>query len=321
MAIISVFSLCDFHHENIIVHNLQPYLIDLENCFAKPIKGFDHVLGDGLNKFNVIDQEAPRNRTEGQLDLDLPGDWDKKATQNRICLKNKDGSFQLASPTEYPEQIFDGFYNVLLALMNLEEDITNWLDKTKMCVARSVILPTMEYYTRTKRIYSFPDADHNGEQYFFRPPFEKFSDDAKKAYKHLLKSEPYVVDNFQFYEIWPTDGTRRPGSIGRENVTTAAPIYALQNAENDFRDYLNCDIPAYYHRLNSKDLLNSRGQKVNQFEGVEAAPTNYFPQSTWEIIDDQVQGLHESDKYFERINECTKQIRQWVKPVIRPHRL
>ena len=64
------------------------------------------------------------------------------------------------------------------------------------------------------------------------------------------------------------------------------PNGALQAPEHNYTDFRNHDVPAYYHRLSSRDLLNARGQTV-KVEGRDR-PT-YFPETTFAIVKRQIE--------------------------------
>lgn len=66
---------------------------------------------------------------------------------------------------------------------------------------------------------------------------------------------PFVADNgFQDH------GSIKAWYNGGENYHR--PNYAMRCQAHDWTDYLNCDYPSYYRVLNSRDLLNARGQVV-----------------------------------------------------------
>jgi hypothetical protein len=317
MAIISVFSLCDLHNDNIIVHNKQPYLIDLENAFAKPITGFDDVLKDGLKKFILPDKDEPINYSEGKVTLKIPNiedpdAWKKKPAKNRIFLQAANGTIQIAEPTGYALDLIEGFVNVMETLRAHWFDINlPWLENTRMCVARTVVFPTTEYYRYLDKFYRDVKANPIAKGYKDLDRFKNWFNEAQSAYAHLMTgyySEAHGV--LGIYKAWPYEKKTTGGYIA------AAPIYALRTWENEFKDYFNCDIPAYYHRLDSSELINARGEKVNIRVGMFINPDPgrdyYFPKSTWDIVESQLQELGNPDKRKNRVNECATLIKQWL---------
>lgn len=304
IALCSVFSLCDLHRENVIVHNLQPYLIDLENCLAKPIDGFDGGLIDGMTAFTVADRDQPEDASqEGIVNLPLLNPQMKhyrmKPTPNRIWLSRENKS---AEPKNYSDDIALGL-NIMLRILKVNSAIIReWLESIKDCVARSVIFRTTDYYKRCAWVYFDAKAtDPSSASFVDGEWFTKWKEEAESFYGKVLGNESDLGD----YGAWPSikEGDR---------YTSAAPIYALQTRDNDFQDYTNCDIPSYYHRLDSPDLLNARGQKVNVNIGHICPPLGritYFPESTWRVVRRQLDGLGNATEYHNRLCRCLDQIK------------
>jgi hypothetical protein len=315
MAISSVFSLCDIHHENIIVHDRQPYLIDQENSFAKPIKGLDGCLMLGLVKKDVADRDKPDIPQDRKITMPLQnpimrGYSRKKRTMNRIWISNSVGQSQLAEPTRYVHCIAAGFAIVLKTLKDHRLEILSWLNGVKDCVARSVIFPTTEYYKQLDWVYfDVKAADPYTTSYEGEEWFTVWKNQALRNYEKVYSNLELDKDLSETYGGWPAI----KDANGR--YTAAAPIYVLQQQDNDFFDYINCDIPSYYHRLNSQDLLNARGEKVDIATGApEHAPgrNTYFPESTWTIISRQLEELGNDQSFSERCSECQRKLQGFL---------
>ena len=67
----------------------------------------------------------------------------------------------------------------------------------------------------------------------------------------------------------------------------------ITHALHRLRPFRNHDVPAYYHRLNASNLLNSRGQRVDVSQVPSVHRDNYFPFNTIGVVIDNITGLND----------------------------
>jgi hypothetical protein len=297
LAMGSLFSLSDLHQENVIVHQLRPHLIDLEVSLTGPVDGvsgtlaLDSTIG-GLTGVDHAEVRRARGYDEtanlivAQLSVDPKAP--RAPTMNRVRLLE-----HLAEPKDYIRHLVFGFALTMRTCREHVDDLTRWLDDTrvKKTVARFIPYPTGEFNSRIRLLYGplycgspVPRAARD----FKREPFIGWEQNALKPHQ----SPPTV----------PEGETRGQWPAPRQN-------YAIQTAEHNFADYLNCDVPSYYHRLNSRNLLNARGEKVVvRMDLSEDHRQTYFPQSTHRIVRKQVTDLSDQNMFQARVENAVHEI-------------
>jgi hypothetical protein len=98
---------------------------------------------------------------------------------------------------------------------------------------------------------------------------------------------------------WSTNTTEYPN-----NAWMRLPKFAIYHPDHAWLDYFKGDVPSFYHRLGSRDLLNSRGDVVDvaavsawqqdNLSNVVNIPNisaNFFPRSSVSLIISQVNGI------------------------------
>lgn len=301
LAIASVFSLSDIHVENIIVHELRPHLIDLEISFTGPMLGVKGTLAFGALKdmgFDVYERVRFDDLTANLfVKDDERGKKDPERGKNRIVYwANESKSMPIvANPADWTQPLYRGLYETLEVFADNQEEFIGWLVGTKKAVARFTPYPTGEFKKRLDLVYS-PKYCSDAPNDFNRDPYLCWRSYAENAYR-LSRDIPGESKPVQ----WP--GPR--------------PNYAIQTPKHNFTDYLNCDVPAYYHRLDSLDLLNARGEKVAVKEDKLANRDTYFPRprSNYEIVKKQLSDLNDPKKRMERLHSICQDLLVAFSPV------
>jgi hypothetical protein len=289
LAMASVFSLSDLHQDNLIVHELQPHPIDLEVCFTGPVENIQGTLAyGGLTDDTIPSSRRWRvdDRTANLVVDDRMADHSHSPAKNRLWFARPRQMPAQADPEVYIDDLCNGLMEALQAFRGQNAVFRTWLgtSRVQQAVARFIPYATGEFNRRLRLLYSpgychaqVPDpAIH---MTFDREPFNTWRTDAGAAW-YALNQAPPGDPPPQEPRGWP-----RP-----------RPNYAIQTIAHNFTDYLNCDVPAYYHRLDSLDLLNARGNPV-VIDAVVPNPNpdpsrdTYFQNQTHDIVSGQLAGL------------------------------
>ena len=236
VALASIISITDIHSENLIVSNYQPHVIDLELSLTRVMDNIDKT---GLfGNYGAVTAEKSVT-TEIKLQdnslLYLKREGDQKFyAQNRlwtvephavVSYKNQ----KLERQHVPLEAIHIGIVKAfgLLHKNNNYTDnkFTAWfnrLTKDSGVIVRYMPYPTSRFETTVASVYRL----------------SQFLDDAQ-YYKQVIKED--------LAEVWKQD---RRNEIPNPNYLVFQAAYM----ENDL---LNCDIPVYYHRIGSLDILDS----------------------------------------------------------------
>ncbi len=301
LAVAKVFSWGDCHSENIITHGKRPCPIDLEitctgpmesltgtmlvmnNDLSESVEASGHSMG-GLTGRNhmlrlptvVCDQTANM-----AIDFIYLTDDKYEPSQNRIAVKEL--GWNIALPRNFMTQIMTAMKDVLCVFaenrnrsgtsIGLVSWITQALDN---CVGRFTPFGTGAF---TKARNVFIATSNMREQ----PP--------NTPSVPNTPWDPKVDEVLKGGAGWPSP---RPNS-------------ALQQEQNNYVDFRNHDVPAYYHRLKSVDLLNARGQRVDVTDDQSVRRDTYFPANTVGIVMSQVQNLND-DSINEHIKDAIKKI-------------
>lgn len=332
LALAYVYSLTDLHYENVIVHRCQPHLIDLEAALSGPMANLagtgilDANSGPWVNRTTVRRRQAIRD--DQTANLDAQPSYEAVRTQhsaaNMLNYARNPNRPEAALPAEYLGLITNGLDLTLRALSDEIEYFGNWFMNLVDVVGRFVPYPTHNFYPRLARVFSkryctqlapvppnpVPPA------YFARPPFTLWKGYADSLYRDPAATRnqgppPEMNGDAVYPSRWPED----------------QPYYAIETAAHNFLDYLNGDIPAYYHRLGQPTLLNARGQPVNimnNLPGAGATPQStpnptrhdFFPQPTWNIVYAQLEALREPEGFQQIRDRCVQEILDRFMPAV-----
>lgn len=280
LAIARVLSWSDLHAENVITHKKLPYPIDLEVSFSGPVVSL-------FGTAAVADKRSAREYKGGQTadhadDLESGGltGWQVQhfpirinhdhtnrmflanlesnsfePTKNRIVKRAAEGGgWRMVSARDNVGLIGTSMLNTLELLEEHKDQAEILINSMSKCVARYIPQPTSGYVRALVRIASSAHTTRDWEG--------AAGTDGKPAWHRVDDTLGAVV--------------LRGTSIRAENA------HLLRSDEHDYKDLRNYDIPAYYHRLDSKTLYNARGHIVT---------TSYFPRPTLLDVLDQLKRL------------------------------
>jgi hypothetical protein len=281
ISLARLFSIADLHVQNVIVHRKKPYLIDLEDSFKKPFDSIGNTLIFGGNGAQgsltgdhdpggflyLITNDKTGLMTVNSLMQTATSAKKSPELKNRIFLKNGDDPIELG---DYRKDIMYYFcYATVGFLTYLKSDTLSVIDKIKKCETRYVAEPTSSLIANLS--------------YFFG---------CDKCYEKIPSEQTKLVIEFNEEYNWDVD----KDYTRWDNL----PIFELHTEKNNFRDYLNMDIPYYTHKLEEKDLFNSKGDIVKPLQNQE----NFFPDSGGNVVIKEL-----STKIFSKlIDDLKKQL-------------
>lgn len=312
MAMAVTFSLCDLHVQNLIVHNGQPHLIDVEEALKKPMTEVQetYLIGKPTSPAtSLTDPDSPQLSVTGDRTSDMaiqrwmgltrspatsalylwPADADSPEPALPVAPAvprasgNKPGlSSQTWRAGLHRSALLLGFEEALDAFASPAGNAAaqSWLRSIASTPARYVTRATSTYANNCRDLY-MSCCESNVDALI------KSGRASDQWYATLLvRSDPgkrFLVDQASSQrKIWATnalDPLWRP------------PFFALEHPDHAWFDYFNGDVPAFYHLLGQRELLNSRGETVSvgsaiRFQddylpGVAAVPTTWAKDNDW----------------------------------------
>ena len=323
MAMAMAVSLCDLHVQNMIVHKKAPHLIDLEEALKKPMTRVQdtYLVGQPESPIGKYDDPTMVMKiqpgTDQTSDLQVEPGNDRKPADcvlYRYLGKDVPGKpAQAGHPKDLPgdpnsvanhKALLQGFVDGLEALASEECNaaVKAWVAGLERTIARFVPIGTARFAQQGRDLFwTYVDAAAPGEaneayndfsvvrlakrRYFFRNAVSNRRDEWCK------EKEPQLPDWGRDW-IWP-------------------PYFAIEHPDHAWRDYLNCDVPSFYHFLGDADLLNSAQQPVNVTAARDwqntyitnpgdlrdgwspSATGKYFPESSVELVTRQLEWLRQ----------------------------
>ena len=266
VAVACTFSILDMHIENIIVSQYVAHLIDLEICLIRSIDnvantamfgnkgGITGVTLDGPD-FNWVQRVT---RVKGQNVLDLVRDMKQGEKQNRLWTMEP---LAVVNPSASgcANSLFQGFLDGFFVMGRgaAGNEMAAWFQRLDNTVVRYIPYGTGDFTQVMTDIYF--DADNVSTANFYQARLLEFLTIKYRAYGQAPTPEPNFV--------------------------------ALQTLYTE-QDYLNCDIPVFYHRIGSTGIMDSRGSPI----GVPATITVLNNEN--QQVQVQVQGPLGRDSYF-----------------------
>lgn len=275
MAMATAVSLSDLHLQNVIVHQRRPHLIDLEDALkramtsvtATGLAGSDESGRDPNPLANYHDpgstQAKVTNDGTSKLDVSFrPPELLEPAKCVLYYFRGSDdpgrpasvydpGTASLPGGTPERRALLLGLDDAVkaLALPACNDEVKNWVNSLAPTLARYVSLPTSEYADALRSLYMGCSTED----------VTSLRDTARAASDSWYNG--VSIKNFR----------GATGFFFRGRVTTTwaswannrGPYFALEHPDHAWRDYLNCDVPSFYHKLGDQNLLNSAGVSVN----------------------------------------------------------
>jgi hypothetical protein len=251
VAIASTFSIIDMHIENVIASRYQPHLIDMEICLTESITnvstteffgGIGGITG-GLLPLGVEYKWRVKGNS-GHLYIDK--DYETPYKQNRLWTMQPN---QIVNPvaTVPANAIFDGFFDGLFVIRQgvnapTGNRFTPWFTRLNNAVVRYLPYGTGVFRGAMGDIYHSENRVNDANYYQTR----------------ILNMVTTGYENYQ------------------QNPTPQPDFVAVQ-ATYTATDYQNCDIPAFYHRIGTTELMDSFGNPVLIPTTITIDDVNHFP--------------------------------------------
>lgn len=230
MTIACVLLQTDLHHQNQRLHGFKPHIIDMENCLIKscPAPGGQ----SGTLMPEALVKVAAKSG---------PGGTSTEGTTNQLYLRRKGQPVQWLSITEpvHALQVKEGIREALAVMSAHREEVANWVqasclaDVTVRHVAESTGNLTDGMHSFISDLLSAANADKD-PKILLQEFMEDRRDSAVYIWKHA--KSPYVKqDN---------------------------PKYGLELPDYNGRDFEDRNVPVFYRRAGSLDLLTWWGDTV-----------------------------------------------------------
>lgn len=234
-ALSASFSLIDLHIENVRVKTYRPYLIDLEISLVTAIDDIatTSLLGSnsGITGISLNTQDSfwtvlrPANPGAAAMRLDYPTVY----YQNRLwfAVPNRQKSTIGVSKRYLLQGFIDGM-GVLQACQQ-NNDFQNWFQRLNNVIVRYIPYPT--------------------------PTFKKVRD-------NTFLDNPGGVLNTVLQEQLRTFLTVGYNTFQAAGNPAAEPDFVSLTQPVSGPDYLNLDIPVFYHRIGTNGIVDSQGADV-----------------------------------------------------------
>ncbi|NTU53914.1 MAG: DUF4135 domain-containing protein [Chlorobiaceae bacterium] len=266
MALACTFSFTDMHLDNIRCHKYQVYPIDLELCLIKPISDvISTVLLDvnlessgGITGAKKMDEDIwilKSADSKGGAVLGYEGIKIGDNTNNRLYIMENNRP-RLVSVDK--DNLMCGYVSGMniLEMLNIKNELSNWFARLTNSLVRYVPMPTGQFINRGKMMFLFAVLDRHTVD---------IGEEANNAMLNFI-TEKYGTKADRIY-----------------------PDYLSLQFNVCGHDYKNCDIPVFYHRIGTMDLVNSRGDVIEipntiKIKNNDAAPvglqrSTFFPNS------------------------------------------
>jgi hypothetical protein len=244
MAIACTFSLIDLHIENVRIMGYQAYLIDLETSLSTRI--------DDLRDTGLLDTSPTSvggiNGGQWEDEEDYVWFWNPQQREMHKVRNKKYGQNRLwhykpnlsLVPVDW-RSLLEGLRTGLHALASgaASERFETWFERVKGVLVRVLPFGTMEWLKIREEIYLYRDLK--------QAQYELDRVTAAVLLKRLTKE----YNNYSEYKknmgppaAWPE------------------PAFVVMQESVAGSDLRNLDIPTFYHRIGTTDLLDSRGNVV-----------------------------------------------------------
>jgi hypothetical protein len=236
LALACTFSLQDLHLQNVRAREYMSYLIDLEICLVKPVDNATatSLLGlyGGITDETVGAEDyvwGVQARGQDPNQVELFQQFVPKTYQNRLYALRP--TKKIVPPNVY--YIVRG-YNRMMEILQTgvrNNSFNNWFTRLNGVLVRYTPYATSVFKSVSDIIYQMPSTNNFGAQ--------------------LLLTIQTTLDNqidvrLQDYQQTPT---AQPDFLAFQNAVSGA-------------DYQNVDIPVFYHRIGTLDLVDSQGRLV-----------------------------------------------------------
>jgi len=242
-ALACTFSFGDVHHENLIVHQFKPYLIDLENCLIKPMAS---IKTTGLLMDKKSRDYAAITGIHGQTRLFVDGN-----PRRRV------------EPENHVKSIIIGLQQMMeLMRANVNHGgLAGWFTRIKKVIVRQVPISTIPLANMLNSLFDYQKCDEPMETFEadITTLFRQFEQDAYgywlRKLRDLLGGANHTLQSFKAL------GAARQQVFWKTMIFPDPIFFAVQEAYLK-ENYRNLDVPVYYHRVGGNDLLDYNGAKI-----------------------------------------------------------
>jgi hypothetical protein len=252
-------SITDLHYQNVIVHGGRPHLIDLEDALKHPMKRISEtVIMDAWDRPDDAVGKELRITHEGTSDLMLEPDVSaspRPATSviYRLADRTKPGARATLQDARNRLAVLEGLIEVvgILADDKGNRQVKDWVRGLDRTVTRFVFRATADIAPQSRRLYREYSACSIATLR------------QNKGYQTFSTRTADGDFEYFFGEQDQRDAWQKKHDKPGINQAWVHPWFALEHKDQAWRDYLNCDVPSFYHELGSRDLLNSAGERVD----------------------------------------------------------
>jgi Domain of unknown function (DUF4135) len=242
VAITTLFSIGDLHGENVRVRGYQPHLIDLEISLTEP---FNNVADSGLfASFLGLDIGGITGELNNREDwvwyvtvapphVDLDKPYITKHFQNRLCALRPGKKTVPVNPFLLLQGLRAGMVN----LRGCHPSLAGWFGRLNNVLVRVLPYGTQDWKSIRAEVYSGSLGQPGPPQ-------------VNPTIQEVLQSKLDI----EFAAYNPV-GPGLPDFIVMQPGTIPAPAAAAT-------DLRNFDIPAFYHRIGTTELLDSNGNVI-----------------------------------------------------------
>jgi hypothetical protein len=329
LAMSNVFGITDLHQENMIVHRRRPCLIDLEmSYFGQMQKLSNTTFNDALTNSNVSQQGWAFNPGPTYLDFAQVA-LGTESTKNRISWQGAD-----ALPRDYMLQLKTGFNKAIKCFRDDHQEFVDFMREIEDTVVR--VIPY-----GTSFLQATLEGLHFGVDQYRNPLSAVLARLALPPITDAASFRAICLGNYGDGETTAWRGKARGvlESIDEEAdraVRNRALRFALDRHFHDAipsfavwtaaaADFLNGDVPAYYHKLSSRNVLSSAGDVVQVTYGPPdgggnvlqlrtafgwaASPSPFFHRPSVEVVINLLNRLGTEGFFFsDYLGECAEEI-------------
>ncbi|MEU5013261.1 DUF4135 domain-containing protein [Streptomyces sp. NPDC021749] len=234
LALAVTFSLTDLHCENVRVTGYQPHLIDLEACLTRPCNVAGTLLLDPENGGFKVERLQGHKRLWGVASGSPPHIglcYPIKLFQNRLWEQHPNREAVPIHPA-----LLAGLKNGMNTLRAIQRDrgFKAWFKRCDNVLVRVLPVGTQTWKEARQEVYA-PDGP--------RPA--------------VLDSRVNTVMRNKLTDVF--------AEYRRDRTTDpdVDPYFVAMTAPQAATDIKNFDIPVFYHRIGSMDLLDSMGEVVS----------------------------------------------------------
>jgi hypothetical protein len=253
-----VVSLTDLHVQNVIVHAGRPHLIDLEDAFKHPMTTVGETgITTSMDRLDDPVGKELQIKHEGTSDLDLDPyaraeERPSTSVLYRSASAGKPPRAATLDDAHNRRAVLEGLIELVQVLADdrCHRDVKAWTRSLDKTITRFVFRATAEIAPQSRRLYrEFSECSITTlQQAGGYRAFSARAADGKAGY---------------FFREQDQRAAWRKKHAEASADAWVPPFFALEHKDHTWRDYLNGDVPSFYHALGSRDLLNSAGSRVD----------------------------------------------------------